>query len=238
MSCVVCPVIGRPGPAQPVVQGECCHSCFAHVLSDLIGLQRACAQLPEVVLAKRPGGRSPNKPGSRPPANLAAISMSGPASRSAQRLGEALPPLFLLRDWMLTWALQRKVDGLPQDYAVGANGKPYLRETQVDELVAFAVERLPWAAGTRNFPTFARELHQSYVAVRQLTAELTGAARPIGWCPALIGDGTRCMTELAASTWVDIIECPGCCTIYDRAKGDWDRLRMEQLVHGLAATWR
>jgi hypothetical protein len=239
-ACTSCAVYRRPGQRE-AVHGHTCQDCVDQVLVDLAELVKLVDALPTALTLRKAGGGSggnPNKPGSRPPVSLDALSLLGPGNRV--RAGDPLPPMFLLREWALSWALLRVLDGFEAEYATTNDGRPYMPIVGHVALAAFLSGRVEWAGGLFDFPRFARELRQCVVATRQVSGELVGSARPIGWCPALLDQDTeeRCLAPLSASTWVDIIDCPRCSAQYDRARGDWDRLRADLVDAGLNRKWR
>lgn len=241
MICSTCAVYRRPGPAREIVHGRTCQECVDQVLVDLAELVKLVDALPTALTLKRQlsGNMGPNKPGSKAPLSVDALSLLGPGNRLG-RPGDPLPPLFLLREWALSWALLRVLDGFKAEYELTKDGRPYLPIVGHMALASYLSGRVEWAGGLGDFSRFARELHQCVVATRMVTGELVGSAKPIGWCPEVVegDDGARCMAPLSASTWIDIIECPRCGKQYDRARGDWDRLRADLAGAGLARKWK
>lgn len=237
MTCTVCPVFGRPGEHEAEI-GVACSACVGLVDADLVQLVKLVAALPGALDPMRSkaggGGSFHQKPGSRLPVQLDALALLGPGSRSGSP--GALPPGFLLREWATAWAILRRYTVEVPEYEVTADGRIWLAIVGVPDLAAYLRARLVWAADRlADFPRFAREVHACVRAVRLVTGEVTGEARPIGWCPQVVDDDGRfCHAPLSASTWDDAIDCASCSTTYPRSS--WPELG--RLMRDLSLTRR
>lgn len=235
--CQVCAVYRRPGATREPLYGRACAECLGQVGADLRQLTTMYVALPTALAPRRSGGGTGHQPpGPRLPVSLDALALLGPGSRTAYRTGDALPPGFLLREWATAWAVLRGLEHRigPKEYATTVDGRVWMPVVGVPALAGWLIARLEWAAGTSDFPRFAREVHACAGHVRRVTGETVGATRPVGWCPAAVDeDGTLCLAPLSASTWVDVIECPSCSAKYDRGRGDWERLYQVLRDNGL-----
>lgn len=216
--CRLCPKFRRPGKSLPAETGSVCRICLEVVDQDLVDLDHLAPAIPDALEPRTSGGGAGHAPaGPRLPVSLDALNLMGPGA----------DPAGLLREYATNWAVSRGLFGVPaewREYRTAPNGRIVLPVTGLAGLVTWIRDRLGQLAHHHDFPTFAGRVHTVLAQIRRVVID--GAyPRPAGWCPAGINDeGDQCMAPLAASTWVDVIACPGCGARYDRARGQWDAL--------------
>jgi hypothetical protein len=225
--CICCPVLRlRATPRRPNTP-QVCDGCRARLAAELAGIPDAYALVDaepgRAALEVLISGRAFE---SRPPLNIAALSLLGPGSlRPAQdgcrwpqdQLGDP-PPLVLLDFWAQDWA--------------GIIGKELPGPT-VTELCRWLGVWLTWACD--NHPAvdgFAYDIRDLSRQLRAYGGRDHG--EPVGRCPRNNG-GDRCNTALYVDPYVDEIECSRCHMKWKRKAGEWMHLRAQQLAAGVEA---
>lgn len=222
--CIVCPALHPQGQPRHPRTMPVCDGCRAAVLRDLTGLPDGYAQL-RGVLAPGQAGKGRGAPGfgSRMPANLGALDLLGPGAPLLSEIGWAetqlghLPPLVLLDQWAANWVELRDM-GESQPNAT------------VVELVAWLVNRLDWALD--NHPAvdeFAGDMSVLARSLRIVGQRDEPLGEFAGRCPMVMRDKQRCGTRLYVDPYVDQISCRRCGSTWDRRKGEWVKLRGQQL---------
>jgi hypothetical protein len=221
--CIVCPALHPNGDPHHPNTMPVCDGCRARVHRDLTGLPAAYAALPAMLRAGRVNDGRGAAFGSRLPVNLGALDLLGPGSATLTAIGWAelqighLPPLTLLETWAANWIDVRDM-GEHQPNAT------------VAELAGWLLVRLEWAMD--HHPA-VDEFAADIAAVTRSVWVVSQYGRPkgesAGRCPTATRDGPRCNTRLTVDPYVDQISCGKCGSTWDRRKGEWLKLRGQQI---------
>jgi hypothetical protein len=220
--CITCPKL-RPADkprlpnARPV-----CDGCREHIRRDLRELPDAYAQVADALEPGRHGTqRMSTAFSSRLPTALAALNLLGPGSLDApydrDQIGDH-PPLYLLDQWVINWRHTR---------AMLEHHPP----ATMTAITTWLLNRLDWALDRHPAADdFAADLTRITRTVRAVTQTGHTRGEDAGLCPATTRDDTRCGTRLRVDPYADVITCGRCGTSWHRRRGDWLRLRGEQLA--------
>jgi hypothetical protein len=107
----------------------------------------------------------------------------------------------------------------------------HLPEPYVTTLCRWLGDRLDVACDDHPaIDEFAAEMSQLTRTVATVSQVDHSRGEYVGTCPVLTRDETRCGTILRVDPYVDEIQCNRCGTKWNRRKGDWLRLRGQQLA--------
>jgi hypothetical protein len=222
--CLLCKprCTGHVGDDRRVHQG--CRDRLADLLAEIPGLYD---QLGE---ERRQGGNGgPKVSGSRDapvPGRLDVLNLRGPGSTASMPLTDqhgATPVFAALETWERDW---RETRGL------AISGVWVDLRAALGAIARFLRVHLDWACDTHDaISEFAAEVRAVHQSLRAACGDLADTVY-VGRCPTVTETGA-CSARLFASTWSDVIRCPGCGARRDRA--EWEilgRLMRENAARG------
>lgn len=206
--CLTCPVLRPAGrPRRPNVP-RVCDGCRERIGGALAGIPAMFDAVPDYLMPTGMAGeRRHTAFGSRPPLNIAALSVMAAGEDT---------PAGCLDFWVQDWAGDRH-ETLP--------------EPTVAILSSWLADRLDWACANHlAMDEFARDVHHVVGQLRVFRPRPTGESA--GRCPRKPTD-QRCGMQLYVDPHEDTITCERCGAKWNRKDGGWMHLRGQQLAAGM-----
>jgi len=225
--CVCCPVLRPKGRPRRPNTPQVCDGCRERLSGDLSGLPETYALVDADPVRGTSEIRS-REYESRPPLNIAALSLLGRGSVIPSTDGRhwpqdqlgTVPPLDLLGWWVEDWITTRAM----------REQMPAMVMTTVTTWLSL---RLDWACDQHlAIDEFAQDVRQLASQLRPFAGK-DGGTR-VGNCPRAYGDD-RCNTPLYVDPYVNEIRCTRCKQTWRRQDGEWMHLRAQQLAAGVEA---
>lgn len=230
--CVCCPTRSPTEPPRHYDEPQVCTGCRQWLSGILTRLPDDYATLP----AAFPKSTTPQSNGSKirstpqgsEPLNWWPFDLMLPANQGTRPL---MARGFLGLDPDQTGDLSAAtiLDTEARDWNTYLN--EHLPEPYVWSLCRWLGHRLEWACD--HHPA----IDEFAAVIYELSRSITSAARTdhgkgerIGNCPARMRDETYCNTPLRVDPYVDQIQCGRCGSRWDRRKGEWLKLRADQIA--------
>jgi hypothetical protein len=206
--CLTCPVMRPAGRPRRPTTPRVCDGCRERLAEGLTSIPAMFAAVPDYLMpAVMAGERRGGAFGSRPPLNIAALSILAAGEDT---------PTFRLDFWARDWAGHRR-ETLP--------------EPAVAVLAPWLGDRLDWACAEHNAVVeFAWDIRDIIGQLRAFRPRETG--ENAGRCPRKPTD-QRCGMQLHVDPYEDTITCERCGAKWNRKDGGWMHLRGQQLAAGM-----
>lgn len=221
--CVTCPRLRPNHTPRHYDVPNVCGGCRAHMAEDLRALPEHYAQLPAVLEPARRGGQRVSGTPSRSlgvslePLNL--LSPAGSSGNVHDPYGDQhgpLPALVVLDQWVSDWSDTR------------GQGE-HLPAATVTSLTLWLAHRLEWACDHHPaIDDYAGEVSAMARTVALIARADRGRGEPVGRCPVLLRDDTRCGTTLRVDPYADVIACHRCGSSWHRRKSEYIKLKVRQ----------